>query len=108
MNVALWFSFTRELIGQREELRERVRELEAERRLFIDALARAANKSPVFNRPEPERQSEVPIMAFGPTAVRARREIQKQEQETEILARAEQARTLNNGNNIPEVALPNE
>lgn len=102
MNIAIWFAFTRELISQRDELRERVRQLEAEQKQYIDAFARAANKPEIFTRTPPEPVSSVPGMAFGPTAIRARRALQEEEEQHQILARAEKARN-NGGPAIPEL-----
>lgn len=102
INIAEWFSFTRELKAQRDDLRQRVTELEDEKKLLIDALARASNKQAVFNRPEPKPTSNVPGTAFGPTAIAQRRALQEEEEQQRIFERAESAR---NGNSpaIPEI-----
>lgn len=103
MNIARAFSYTREMERQRDEWRERVRQLEAEQKMFVDAIARNAGKLEVFNRPDPQKPSQVPLAAFGPT-MSAQRQKAKEE-EAVILKRAAQARR-NNGQpiEIPEIS----
>lgn len=103
-SVARLFSFTRLL--EDELRRERVLrrrdqvKAERERQALTDALARASNKQAVFDRPEPKPQP--PGMAFGPTAIAAKRAMQEEEEQQKIFERAQQAR---NGKSpaIPEI-----
>jgi hypothetical protein len=99
LSIAYWFSLTRELESQRDQLRERVRQLEVDNKLLVDGFARAAHKEPVFERVAVKPQSSVPSVAFGPSAVRARRAAI--DEEAAIIARAEVAR--NNGHAIPDI-----
>jgi hypothetical protein len=101
MNIALLFSYTKEILADRDRLRNRVEQLESEQKAFVDAIARNAGKPEVFNRPAPQPVSSVPPVAFGPT-MSAQRQKAKEE---EIINRAEEARAKSNGHNveIPEI-----
>ena len=105
MNLARLFSYTLEIEHQRDELRRRIQQLESDQKQLIDSTVRNAGKQEVFNRPEPVKQSSVPSVAFGPTAVGARQAAKEQEKEERILERAEQAR--GNGN-IQAPTIPPE
>ena len=100
MNIALWFSFTKHLLAEREELRARVQQLESEQKQFVDAIARNAGKPEVFNRPKPLPAPNVPPVAFGPTMSAMRQAAKENVEAEKILQRAEEARK-NNGHSVP-------
>jgi hypothetical protein len=96
MNIARLFSAYRLLESElrRERVLHRREQMkwDRERQKFIDALARASNKPPVFNRPEVSKD-EAPGLALGPSQIAAKRA----REEAEVLERAAAARR--NGNN---------
>lgn len=102
-SIAHLFTATRLLESElrRERVLRRKDQLQAERerRALTDALARASHREAVYHRPETTPSPDT-SMAFGPSAIRARRELQEQEQE--IFTRAEAARN-GNGPVIPEI-----
>ena len=100
MNIARAFAYTRELENQRTLLLQRVNTLESEREKLIDSLAQAYKGQPIYHRPEIRPQSNVPQTAVGPTAIRAKRELEEQQRAEEIFANAEEAR---NGNKQPPI-----
>lgn len=101
MNIAKWFAFTRELEAQRSELKSRVKELEEERKLLVDAALEAARRPPVYHKPEYRPESKAPSIAWGPTAIEAKHALEVQEHAEQIFANAEKAR--NGQPLIPEI-----
>ena len=86
------------ILRRRDELRH-----ERERRSLIDAVQRAANKPPVFERPVPPKQTPSRPAVFGPTmSARAQAERETEEaQKREVVAPS-------NGHRVDAPEIPSE
>lgn len=102
MNIASWFSaykiLAADLQREREAHAETRRKAEEKERQLIDALARTAGKSPVFERPPSTASSVSQSIAIGPSAAAARRE--EIEREKEALKQPIETRSIG----IPEIS----